>query len=107
MMVGNGVSRLIERALPENTAPSPRSSACASASRSITTAITADHTKPYPGIPELLAGLQSRGVAIAVASNKYQEAVTRLMEVYFPTSILWQPRATAPECRPSLILDSV
>ena len=56
----------------------------------------ADHTKPYPGIPEL-SGAAEQGVAIAVASNKYQEAVTRLMEVYFPdTNVLVAAEGNRP-----------
>lgn len=84
MMVGNGVSRLIERALPEEHRTLATVERLRERFKEYYDSHLADHTKPYPGIPELLAGLQSRGVAIAVASNKYQEAVTRLMEVYFP-----------------------
>ena len=39
---------------------------------------------PYPGIPELLKQLTSRGVAVAVASNKYQAAVETIIARYFP-----------------------
>ena len=45
----------------------------------------ADNTVPYPGIPELLAQLRARGVNVAVASNKYQAAVDRLIRDFFPT----------------------
>ena len=44
-----------------------------------------DYTKPYEGIPELLSLLSSRGVAIAVASNKYQAATEKLISHFFPT----------------------
>lgn len=43
-----------------------------------------DHTKPYPGIPELLTELTQRGVALAVASNKYQEATQKIIKGAFP-----------------------
>ena len=43
-----------------------------------------DDTKPYTGIPELLQELTDKGVAIAVASNKYQEAAIRIVKHYFP-----------------------
>ena len=39
---------------------------------------------PYPGIRELLQELTDRGIAIAVASNKYQAAVERIIEYFFP-----------------------
>ena len=43
-----------------------------------------DNSKPYPGIPELLVTLKERGVALAVASNKYQEATTKIVKESFP-----------------------
>ena len=42
------------------------------------------HTRPYPGIPELLADLQAARVRLAVASNKFQEGTERLMRSLFP-----------------------
>ena len=42
------------------------------------------HTRPYPGIPELLADLQAAGVRLAVASNKFQEGTERLIHSLFP-----------------------
>lgn len=43
-----------------------------------------DTTKPYPGIPDLLHNLKEKGVAIAVASNKYQEATDKIIKGCFP-----------------------
>ncbi len=48
----------------------------------------ADNTRPYDGIPELLEQLAGRGVKLAVASNKYQSAVEKLICRYFP-AIPW------------------
>ena len=42
------------------------------------------HTRPYPGIPELLADLQAAGVRLAVASNKFQEGTEHLIRSLFP-----------------------
>ena len=42
----------------------------------------ADDSRPYPGIPALLSYLQSAGIQIAVASNKYQAAT----ESWLPTT---------------------
>lgn len=88
MMVGNGVSRLIERALPDECRTRDTVDRLLVSFREYYDVHLADNTKPYPGIPELLRELQERGVALAVASNKYQEAVTRLMDIFFP-DILW------------------
>lgn len=43
-----------------------------------------DQTRPYKGIPELLAGLADQDVKIAVASNKYQAAVDKIIPYFFP-----------------------
>ena len=42
------------------------------------------HTRPYPGIPELLTDLQARGVKMAIASNKFQEGTEYLIGRFFP-----------------------
>jgi phosphoglycolate phosphatase len=44
----------------------------------------ADNTKPYPGVPELLAELQARSVPMAVLSNKPHAATKRVVEGFFP-----------------------
>ena len=44
----------------------------------------ADMTRPFEGIPELLAGICRRGIKAAVASNKYHPATVRLMRHFFP-----------------------
>lgn len=109
MMVGNGVSRLIERALPEDHRTLVNVDRLRERFKEYYDSHLADHTRPYPGIPALLAELQDRGVALAVASNKYQEAVTRLMEIFFP-DIRWVAaeghRAGVPaKPDPSIVFD--
>lgn len=42
------------------------------------------HTRPYPGMQELLTQLQARGVKMAVASNKFQEGTEHLIREFFP-----------------------
>lgn len=84
MMVGNGVSRLLERALPEDHRTMANVERLRERFREYYDVHMADNTKPYPGIVDLLDELQARGVALAVASNKYQEAVTKLMQTFFP-----------------------
>ncbi|MCM1137208.1 MAG: HAD family hydrolase [Duncaniella sp.] len=84
MFVGNGVSRLIERSLPEDE----RSAENVARLREKFTVYYDEHcadlTKPYPGIMETLNTLQEMGVRMAVASNKYQSAVERLIDHFFP-----------------------
>ena len=42
------------------------------------------YSKPYPGIPELLAELDAAGVKLAVVSNKFQEGTDHLIREFFP-----------------------
>ncbi len=42
------------------------------------------HTRPYPGMQELLRELQAKGVKMAVASNKFQEGTEHLIREFFP-----------------------
>lgn len=83
-MVGNGITKLIERALPDDMR---RPEIIADARRRFV-AYYNDHccdaTRPYPGIPQLLADLAERQVNVAVASNKYQDAVNRIIAHFFP-----------------------
>ncbi len=84
--VGNGIMRLVERALPETM----RTTELVAAARADFLAYYIDHidrcTRPYQGIPELLAELQQRGVRMAVASNKFQAGTEKLIRAYFPTT---------------------
>lgn len=43
----------------------------------------ADTTMPYPGINELLHELVARGIQVAVASNKYNDATVALVNHFF------------------------
>ena len=42
------------------------------------------NTRPYPGIPELMARLRKQGVRQAIISNKPDPAVQELARIYFP-----------------------
>ncbi|MDE6086516.1 MAG: HAD hydrolase-like protein, partial [Muribaculaceae bacterium] len=70
-MVGNGITKLIERALP----PEARNEDTITRAREIFLEYYGEHcmdlSTPYPGIPELLRELTAKGVKVAVASNKY------------------------------------
>ncbi|MDE6134629.1 MAG: HAD family hydrolase [Muribaculaceae bacterium] len=85
-MVGNGVGKLIERALPDDSRDERTVNAALAAFKEYYNDHCCDATTPYPGIPELLEDLSARGVNLAVASNKYEEAVGRLIAHYFPVA---------------------
>lgn len=84
MMVGNGVRRLIERALPAENRDAATVDTLLATFRAYYDSHLSMHTRPYDGIESLLAGLTERGVAVAVASNKYESATQRLIKEYFP-----------------------
>lgn len=80
--VGNGIRLLIERSVPENT-PSEITDQCFSDFKEYYKDHSAILTKAYDGIIDLMNELKSKGVKIAVVSNKADFAVKTLMEDYF------------------------
>ena len=82
-MVGHGVRNLVKQALPEGADDALVDSALSDFKAYYQAHIDV-HTRPYPGIPELLTDLQARGVQLAVASNKFQEGTEYLIQRFFP-----------------------
>ena len=81
--VGNGLRMLMARALPAGRSEEEIDRRTASM-RAYYAANTCHHTAPYPGILALLAALRRRGTAVAVVSNKADEAVQTLCGAFFP-----------------------
>ena len=81
--VGNGVRRLMERAVPEGTADSAFEAAFATF-REYYMEHSLDTTRPYDGIPELIHELKERGCRMAVVSNKMMAATQELVHHFFP-----------------------
>ena len=93
-LVGNGVNKLIERALPEEH----RNEETVLRLREYFVPYYDEHncdfTRPYDGIPELLEALKQKGDEamrlkgerwfLAVASNKYQAATEKIVAQLFP-----------------------
>ncbi|MCS2301609.1 HAD family hydrolase [Bacteroides ovatus] len=71
-MVGNGINKLFERALPEGEKTEENVLRVRKEFIPYYDIHNADDSRPYPGISALLSYLQSAGIQIAVASNKYQ-----------------------------------
>ena len=82
--VGNGINKLLERALPEGEKTEENILRMRSVFIPYYDEHNADLTVPYKGIPELLVRLQEEGVQLAVASNKYQAATEKLVSHFFP-----------------------
>lgn len=84
MMVGNGVRKLFERALPEGERTEENVERIRELFIPFYDIHNADLSRPYEGIYELLGELQARGIMMAVASNKYHSATQKLIAHYFP-----------------------
>ena len=81
--VGNGVRKLMQRAVPNGDANSDFEAAFATF-RQHYMAHSLDTTRPYAGIPETLAALRQQGCRIAVVSNKMMAATQELVAHFFP-----------------------
>lgn len=81
--VGNGVRKLIERAVP-NGSKNPRIEEVFADFRSYYMQHSLDTTKPYDGITEILQELKMRGCKMAVVSNKMMAATQELVAHFFP-----------------------
>ena len=85
--VGNGITKLIERALPEDA----REETTILNLRQQFVAYYEEHktdlTQPYQGIPELLQELKSQNIRLAVASNKYHQGTVELIHHFFGTEL--------------------
>jgi len=80
--VGNGVKKLIERAIPdgENNKDFEK---CLEIFKEHYAKNMYNKTAPYPGVMEMLKELRLEGVHTAVVSNKFDKAVKELCRKYF------------------------
>ena len=108
-MVGNGIDKLFERALPEGEKSQENVLRVRKEFVPYYDIHNADDSRPYPGIPELLSYLQDAGVQIAVASNKYQAATQKLVDHYFPeihfTAVFGQREGVKVKPDPIIVSD--
>ena len=107
--VGNGINKLLERALPAHEQTEENIMRMRSHFVPYYDIHNADLSTPYPGIVSLLEDLQAKGILIAVASNKYQEATVKLVKQYFPNidfiEILGQREGINVKPDPSIVFD--
>lgn len=107
--VGNGINKLLERALPSHEQTEENVIRMRSHFVPYYDVHNADLSNPYPGIVSLLEDLQAKGIQIAVASNKYQEATVKLVKQYFPNidfiEILGQREGINVKPDPTIVFD--
>ena len=107
--VGNGVNKLLFRALPDEEKTEENMMRMRTHFVPYYDAHNADLSAPYPGIVALLEELQAKGLRMAVASNKYQEATVKLVKHYFPmidfVEILGQREGINVKPDPTIVFD--
>ena len=82
--VGNGINNLIRRALPESERTEENIQKVRAYFVPYYNEHNCDYTRPYEGVPEVLATLKAQGHLLAVASNKYQAATEKIVNYFFP-----------------------
>lgn len=108
--IGNGSKRLIERALPPHRRLPSIITDC------LQDFITdySDHwsvsTRPYPGIPRVIAALTAGRIQMAVVTNKPHQFACDMMDHYFDTAvfhpILGQREGIPPKPHPQQALSA-
>lgn len=84
IMVGNGITRLMERALPEEVQTPEIIASTRAAMLAYYQQHLLDYTRPYPGMSELIQSLKERGVTLYVVTNKPQAQASAIVENLFP-----------------------
>lgn len=105
--VGNGVNKLLERALPETN----RNDETIARVKVDFVKHYFEHaeecTRPYPGISNLITQLQREGYQLGVASNKMHAATVELVHRFFPaitfTDILGQREGIPVKPNPGIL----
>lgn len=82
-MVGNGIPKLIERAIPDGR-DNPKFDEILKEYIAYYEEHSAIKTRPYDGIVETVKALRKSGVKIAVNTNKVEAAALDLVDKYFP-----------------------
>lgn len=109
-LVGNGINRLIERALPLEHQNEETILQLRQYFVPFYDAHNCDLTRPYEGIPALLQSLKHAGHTLAVASNKYQAATKKIVEHLFPKTfdvVLGERENVARKPDPQIVWDIV
>lgn len=84
-MVGDGVSWLITRSLPDGEREPERIHEFVDRYKLSYEKVWPRITRPFPGIPDTLEALQSRGIPLAILSNKSHDVTLRMVSALLPS----------------------
>ena len=107
--VGNGFMKLIERCVPDGQ-ENPQFKKAYGTFRMHYAAHCREKTAPYDGIIQLLGRLRAQGVPVAVVSNKFDAAVKKLCDAYFPGLIpvvIGERDGVRPKPAPDTVLSAL
>ena len=111
MLVGRGIYNLLRDALPEKFRNDEMTAEMASHFIPYYNEHICDFSRPYPGILEMLEKMSSKGIGIAIASNKYQEGTEALVGKQLagirPISVLGQRKGHPLKPDPAIIFESM
>ena len=86
-MIGDGMEKLVERALPEQAREESLILTCVEEYRAHYDQLWQEQTRPYAGIVEVLAALKARGVKLGVISNKAHRFTVPITEHFFGPAV--------------------
>lgn len=94
---GNGMTKLVTRAVPENVRNQDVLRECARAVRQEYSRRWAVKTAPYPGILQVLDKLKQKGISMGVLSNKPHEATLEAVNHFFPDDYFQMVQGALPQ----------
>lgn len=111
MLVGRGINNLFMGALPDGMKTDEMVMKMREAFVPYYNEHSCDLTRPYEGIIEMMERLQTEGISMAVASNKYQEGTEALVKRFFGqfdfVRILGQREGHPIKPDPSVVLEAM
>ena len=84
LLAGRGITNLLKGALPEGQDTEETVTLIREHFLAFYNVHLCDKTRPYPGIPGLMARITAAGVRTAVASNKFQAGAETVVGHFFP-----------------------
>jgi phosphoglycolate phosphatase len=95
--VGSGIEELVRRMLPEDKRGDDTLASALALVGKEYKARWRDKTRPYDGVPGMVAALAARGLLVGVLSNKPQHYTDLTIEAFFPAKPFTLVRGARPE----------